>query len=129
MGRAKDKTSTFKREVKFSLAGRCELALELEPLIRERAKERQREGGREKVVQNSSQPIDERKSRQELAKLANVSHDTLSKARLIKERADDETKTALRRGETSIHAASNAVKNNIHFSSLSIDRFCCPERA
>lgn len=48
-------------------------ALKLEPLIAAKAKENQRQGGREKVVQNSAQAD---KTRNEVAKLAGLSHDT-----------------------------------------------------
>jgi hypothetical protein len=55
------------------------LVIALEPLIAAQAKARQSAGGKNKVVQNSSQPPDERKTRTELAKRAGVSHDTVSK--------------------------------------------------
>ena len=41
------------------------------------------EGGKNKLVQNSAQAPDERKTRSELAKIAGVSHDTVAKVELI----------------------------------------------
>lgn len=88
---------------------RAELALELEPVIAEQARERQREGGREKAVQKSAQA--ESKTRDEVAKLAGVSHDTIAKAKVIREKASEETKAALRRGESSINAEHKELKS------------------
>lgn len=81
---------------------RAELALKLEPLLRPAAKEKQKEGGRAKVCQNSDKaPIDTKK---EIARAAHVSHDTIAKAKVIQAKASEETKAALRAGETSINA-------------------------
>jgi hypothetical protein len=55
---------------------------ELEERIREEAKEKQRQAGFEKLPQNSAEAIE---TRQELASLAGVSHDTYTKARNILE--------------------------------------------
>lgn len=80
---------------------RAELALKLEPLITERGKEKKRKGGKSKVPQVSVEPIDTQK---ELAKSAGVSHDTIHKAKVIAEKAPEETKAKLRKGETTINA-------------------------
>jgi ParB-like chromosome segregation protein Spo0J len=83
---------------------RARLALVLEPLIAAKAKERVKiggaKGGEAKGVQKSSHPS---KTREEVAKLANMSHDTLRKAKVIEENADEETKAALLAGETNIN--------------------------
>lgn len=71
---------------------RCLLALELEPSLRREAKERQREGGRCKVRQNSYEPID---VKNQLAEYANVSHDTLNKVRVIRDKAIEQEKAQL----------------------------------
>lgn len=55
--------------------------LSAKPIEEAKAKERQAQGGKEKVVQNSSQP----KSRDTIADLAGVSHDTIRKVEEIKE--------------------------------------------
>ena len=51
----------------------------LEKILKPKAKEKQIEGGREKVVQNSSQP----KTREQIAQNLGTSHDTLSKVKFI----------------------------------------------
>ena len=69
------------------------LALELEPLYAAEAKRRQVNSGKnygrgqEKVVQNSSQPIDASKTREKVAKAAGVSHDTIRKIKAIEAEA------------------------------------------
>ena len=81
---------------------RVELALKLEPLLRKKAKENQVRKP-ESVKQKSAEqkPIE---TREELAHIAHVSHDTIAKGKIILERASEETKEALRRGDTSINA-------------------------
>ena len=58
---------------------RCELALELEPLIAARAKENQ--GTRTDLSQISAESVD---TREELVKAAGVSHDTIHRMKVIK---------------------------------------------
>lgn len=72
--------------------------MRLEPIIKEKAKERQIEAGKtygvgsnEKVVQKSAQAI-KNKSRDELAKIAGVSHDTNGKHILSKNKYADSFK-------------------------------------
>ena len=84
---------------------RGELALVLEPLIAAKAKERQRQGGIEKVVQISAQP----KTRDEVAKAAKVSHDTIAKVKVLAARAPEAIKEKLRRGETTINKECRAI--------------------
>jgi N6-adenosine-specific RNA methylase IME4 len=72
---------------------RCLLALAKESLLRNQARERQREGGRSKVRQNSDEAIDVKKK---LAKEAGVSHDTIAKVKVIEEKASDKEKTQLK---------------------------------
>ena len=86
---------------------RAELALKLEPLIAQQAKERQREGGRIKVVQNSAQAS---KTREEVARVAGVSHDTIDKAKVIAQHAPEDVKAQLRSGETTINAAYTRIQ-------------------
>jgi DNA-binding XRE family transcriptional regulator len=78
----------------------AELALKLKPLIAEKAKDRQRKGGKEKVVQNSAQAP---KTREDLAEIAGVSHDTIDKVETILEEATEKDLGELRRGEASIN--------------------------
>ena len=74
---------------KIKLRERARLALELEPLIAVKAKEKQKEAGGA-VRQKSAQP--EIKTREELAKIAGVSHDTIHKMKVIEEQAPEEVK-------------------------------------
>ena len=68
----------------LSAYDRSILALKLKPMIAERAKERQSQAGRGEVVQKSAQA----KTREELAKIAGVSHDTIHKVEVIKNSGD-----------------------------------------
>lgn len=89
---------------------KSELALLLAPLLEEKGKANQKAGGktggrgREKGSQNSANPIEAVDSREELAKIAGVSHDTIAKVKKIVSEAPEPVKEKLRRGETSIHA-------------------------
>jgi len=60
---------------------RAELALKLKDIIAEKAKEKQREGGKKKVLQISGEPPI--RTGKELAKIAGISHDTTSKVELM----------------------------------------------
>ncbi len=105
---------------------RAELALKLKDVIMAKAKERQRAAGGDRksenaksVPQNSAEP---KETRQELAEISSVSHDTVSRAEYIAEHADEETKQKLRSGEKGIsinkeynrlRAERNAAKTNV----------------
>jgi len=65
------------------------MALKAEPQIKAKAKERQVQGGREKVCQKSDKAIDTKK---ELATLAGVSHDTVDKVKTIEKHATPQVK-------------------------------------
>ncbi len=95
---------------------RAELALKLKDVIMARAKERQRAAGGDRksenaksVPQNSAEP---KETRQELAEIGGVSHDTVSRTEYIASHADEETKEKLRRGEkgTSINKEYNRLR-------------------
>ena len=88
---------------------RAELALLAEPLLRQQAKDRQRLGGREKVPQTSAEPVAEKETRNQIARLANVSHDTIAKAKVIHEKAPEDVKAKLRTGETTINAEHKRI--------------------
>ncbi len=72
-----------------------------EHILAAEAKERQRQGGREKVVQNSAQPSG--KTREKLAAIAGTSHDTISRVKFIKNNAPPAVVLALRCGDMSIN--------------------------
>lgn len=81
---------------------RAELALKLKPVIEEQARQRMSDGA--KGTQISAEAKGE--TRDKLAKAAGVSHDTLHKVEVIKEKAnelDPRTIEDLRRGDVSIN--------------------------
>tara|TARA_R100001015_G_C4620740_1_gene177762 strand:+ start:50 stop:1186 length:1137 start_codon:yes stop_codon:yes gene_type:complete len=89
---------------------RSVLALQLEEVFSKKAKENQKGGqGGLLLKQNSSEanPIE---TRNELAKVANVSHDTIAKVKKIQEKATEEVKAKLSTGEVSINAAYQDIK-------------------
>lgn len=81
---------------------RAELVLQLEPLLKECAKQNQKQG-----FVNIDKPIHVRK---ELAKSANLSEGTLHKVKYLQDYASDEIKHQLRNNDTTIHAAYQATK-------------------
>jgi ParB-like chromosome segregation protein Spo0J len=93
---------------------RIEIALKLKDAIAAKAKERQLASLKQNntVPQNSAERITSKETRQELAEIADVSHDTINRVEYILEHADEETKDKLRRGEkgTSINKEYNRLK-------------------
>lgn len=79
---------------------RADLALELEPLIAAKAKEKQREHGGtapgRTLCQISDEVIDTKK---ELAKIAGVSHDTIAKVKKIRSQAKGDLIKKVQSGE------------------------------
>ena len=69
---------------------RAKLALELEHIFKAKARENIVEGGRKggniaqgKAPQNSAKALENIETRSEVAKVANISHDTISKVKFI----------------------------------------------
>ena len=89
----------------LSAYDRSLLALKLKPVIAEMAKENQKASGGA-VPQKSAKPID---TREELAKVAGVSHDTIHKVEKIEAEASDRTKQLVREGKLSINQAYNSI--------------------
>jgi len=85
---------------------RLELASCMEDVIAKQAKENQSAGGGS-VHQTSGKPVNTAK---EMAKIADVSHDTYSKGKKIINEADEEDKEKLRLGNTSINAVYEKLK-------------------
>jgi ParB-like chromosome segregation protein Spo0J len=87
---------------------RSVLALQLEDVFREKAKENQIRKP-DFVLQKSAEqnPIDTRK---EIAKVANVSHDTIAKVKKIEATATPEVKARLNTGTMSINEAYKEIK-------------------
>jgi len=86
---------------------RVELALKLEPLLREKAKANLHHspGRGKKGLQNSAKVYEAIDTRYELAKVAGVSHDTFAKAKIVAQHADEETKKKLRENQVSVHGS------------------------
>lgn len=86
---------------------RSKLALQLKSIFEEKAKENQRLSGGA-VPQKSAEPID---TRNELAKVAGVSHDTIAKVQKIEQKAPADIKKKLANQEISINQAYGFVKD------------------
>jgi ParB-like chromosome segregation protein Spo0J len=88
---------------------RVSLALELESTIAQRAKENQIRKPVDSVLQKSAEqkPID---TREQIASIAGVSHDTVAKVKTIKAKASDEVKSKVASGEMSINKAYQETK-------------------
>lgn len=81
---------------------KAQLALQLKPLIAERAKEKQVEAGGAVRQKSDKAVIDTKK---ELARAAGVSHDTIHKVEVIERDATESIKQLARSGEISINKA------------------------
>ena len=86
------------------------LALKLKPIIAAKAKENLATHTAEgyQGLQNSAKAVD---TRQEIAKAAGVSHDTIAKVEKIEKSAPQEVKAALKTGNISINEAYRRTKN------------------
>ena len=91
---------------------RSVLALELEDVFRERARENQKISGENfgKGCQISDKPIDVIDTKKELAKIADVSHDTIAKVKKIESKATPEIKEQLSKGELSINEVYQDIR-------------------
>lgn len=93
------------------------LALKMENIFKEKGRENKVEKGREsalkqhgRVLQNSAKPIKTIDTRQEIANIAGVSHDTIAKVKKIEQVATPEIKAQVGCGEISIHEAYKQVR-------------------
>jgi len=89
---------------------RSRLALKLEGIIAAKAKEKQRESGGAVPQKSAKPPID---TREELSKLAHVSHDTIHKVKTIEEKATDDIKEQARTGKLSVNEAYSKVTQDL----------------
>jgi len=80
-----------------------ELALKVEPLIAEKAMKRMIAGVSTDPPQISAEGSKDRETREQVAKLAGVSHDTIAKVKMILEKAAEPVKEELRRGAAQKH--------------------------
>lgn len=97
---------------------RAELALRLEPLVAAKVAEKKKDDGKHaalvqhgRVPQISAEPSTPIETRKEVAKSANVSHDTIAKVKVIQERGTEEVKQKLRENHpgTSINREYKAI--------------------
>lgn len=91
------------------------LALELESVFKEKAKENLIKAGssyspKQPLQKSANLPIEKVDTRKEVAKVANVSHDTIAKVKKIQEKATPEVKEKLSIGEISINQAFKEIK-------------------
>lgn len=90
------------------------LALQLEDVFREKAKENLRISGEKfgigKGSQISENPINKIDTHKEIAKVAKVSHDTIAKVKVIEQKAPEEVKQKLKTGEISINQVYQEIK-------------------
>ena len=86
----------------LSVYDRSVLALKLKPIIAEKAKEKQLEEGRTLCQNSDKAPIH---TKDELAKIAGVSHDTIARVDKLQKIAAPEVKERLERGEISVNRA------------------------
>lgn len=91
------------------------LALELESVFKEKAKENLSKAGssyspKEPFQKSENLPIEKVNTTKEVAKVANVSHDTIAKVKKIQEKATPEVKEKLSIGEISINQAFKEIK-------------------
>ncbi|MCI8486352.1 MAG: hypothetical protein HFJ20_04545 [Clostridia bacterium] len=100
----------------LSVYDRSVLALKLEDLFKEKAKENQIVAGEkfgkgcqisDKAIENKIEPVDTKK---EIAKIAGTSHDTIAKVKKIEEKAPEEVKEKVKNGEMSINQAYGYAK-------------------
>lgn len=101
-------------------------ALKEKPEIAKRAKERQKlsKGRGKKGCPNSDNLID---TKNELASLANVSHDTIAKVAKIEAKADKATKQALIKGDLTINAAYAKINPHVSANTGQSEWFTPPE--
>jgi len=93
----------------LSAYDRSRLALELEPLIAGKARERQK-GGQGGVLLSQKSVEAKIDTQKEIAGLAGVSHDTIAKVKTIEQKAAPEIKEKLSSGEVSINQAYKEIK-------------------
>lgn len=90
---------------------RAELALALKPLLAIEAKRRQQRKPMVSVHQNSGeQKTPKKTTEKKLAEIANVSHDTIHRAAVIKAQAPSDVQQALREGKTTINREYTNIK-------------------
>lgn len=93
---------------------RAEMALRLEPVIQEKARENLRASGGDKTeagLTTLSNPVEPVNTRAEIAKAADLSEGTVAKVKTILESGDKGLIDSVRAGEVSINKASQQVRS------------------
>jgi DNA modification methylase len=102
---------------------RSVLALQLEDVFKAKAKENYIQNvGRPNKSEQISAPIKPIETRQEIAKVANVSHDTISKVKKIEATASPEIKAKVSTGEISINEAFKEIKKEENEVKINIEK-------
>jgi DNA modification methylase len=89
---------------------RSVLALELEQVFRDKAKANQAVQYKGSSLPQKSEEVKPIETGKVLAKIANVSHDTIAKVKVLQAKATDDVKQQLRTGEVSINQAYKEIK-------------------
>lgn len=104
---------------------RTEIALKFKDAIRAQARKNMSLGGSKPKTQQEGMstltPLPETNTRNELAKIANVSTGTISKAEYLQNHADAATKAKLRTGETTINKEYNRVKRELKCEEIPVE--------
>lgn len=110
-------TNQFGRR-NLSLYNRSILALQLKPIFEERAKENlvTHTADGYQGLQKSAKAVD---TREELAKIAGVSHDTIHKVEKIEQSATPEIKAQIKSGDVSINQAYQAMRREEKLKAVS----------
>ena len=87
--------------------------LQLKPLVAAKAKKNERRGGNKAGMgrQKSADPVE---TRDELAKAAGVSHDTITRTEYVEKHGSAETKKAVEKGDISLNAAYKRTRAGRH---------------
>jgi len=101
---------------------RSVLALQLEDVFREKAKENQAIQFKGNSLQKISAEVKPIETRQEIAKIANVSHDTIAKVKKIEATATPYVKEKLNTGQMSINEAYKEIKKEEKQNNFQINK-------
>jgi len=99
---------------------RSVLALQLEDVFKAKAKEK--EQFRKTTSQISDESLPEISTKKELAKIANVSHDTIARVKRIEATASPEIKAKVSTGEISINEAFKEIKKEENEVKINIEK-------
>ncbi len=89
---------------------RTQMALQFKPMLSAKGREKMAFSARNKGRENYTDSLPEQNTRQEIAKLANVSENTVSRVEFLEQHADDDTRQRLANGETSINREYTRLK-------------------